>query len=72
MAPHWFGGYVSSFSPQGFLFVFSYPAVFVTSFSCRIFVAVIIWNVSSSCLPSEAKGNQNKPNGLYLSDVYWS
>ena len=26
MAPHWFGGYVSIFSPQG-VFGFSYPAV---------------------------------------------
>ena len=26
MAPHWFGGYVAIFSPQGF-FGFSYPAV---------------------------------------------
>ena len=26
MAPHWFGGYVSSFSPHG-CFGFSYPAV---------------------------------------------
>ena len=25
MAPHWFGGYVSIFSPQG-VFGFSYPA----------------------------------------------
>ena len=60
MAPHWFGGYVSSFSPQG-VFGFSFfVSGGVTSLPCRLFDVH-----ARHC--SEVNGNQNKSNGLYLS-----
>ena len=56
------------FFPAGFFWFFVSGGV--TSLSCRLFVDVVVLNVSRYARYwCEAKGNQNKPNGLYLSDV---
>ena len=69
MAPHRFGGYVSFQVFLSGIFWF-FVSRGVTFLSCKLFVAVVILNVSRYARYwCEAKGNQNKPNGLYLSDV---
>ena len=71
MALHWFGGYVSSFSPHGvFSFGFSYPAVSRTGNHFPVvnwLLLLLHMYVVHVCCWCEAERDQNKPNGLHLS-----